>query len=194
MSERFASPSVLSFSFTYPYPLSFLTSSPPLPSSSTPEAGGHQPGAALAVGLKDRRQRMRPRLRSVSHTHSLSFGGRPCHYNTPSLSSTLHSQPPLEGCPCYYNTLSLKLGSQYIRRIAPSGSAVIASCHEDRNEFYPREAALRDGTMRHIIVNLALLFTLPSSPGTSQQWRRRKEDGTLSSRLLHLSPPYGALT
>ena len=131
---------------------------------------------------------------SITHTHSLSFGGRPCHYNTPSLSSTLHSQPPLEGCPCYYNTLSLKLGSQYIRRIAPSGSAVIASCHEDRNEFYPREAAPRDGTMRHIIVNLALLFTLPSSPGTSQQWRRRKEDGTLSSRLLHLSPPYGVLT
>ena len=103
-----------SLSLSCPYPLSFLTSSPHLPSSSTPEAGGHQPGAAFAVGLKERRQRMRPGLRSVSHTHSLSFGGRPCHYITPPLSSVLHSKPPLEGCPCYYNTLSLRLGSQYV--------------------------------------------------------------------------------
>ena len=156
-----------SLSLFCPYPLSFLTSSPHLPSSSTPEAGGHQPGAAFAVGLKERRQRMRPGLRSVSHTHthtlaviwgaslslyhplslssgqyhtlthchsgaslslyhplsllrsvshthSLSFGGRPCHYITPSLSSVLHSKPPPEGCPCYYNTLSLRLGSQYV--------------------------------------------------------------------------------
>ena len=75
-----------SLSLSCPYPLSFLTSSPHLPSSSTPEAGGHQPGAAFAVGLKERRQRMRPGLRSVSHTHTHTrchLGGVPVIISPP---------------------------------------------------------------------------------------------------------------
>ena len=106
-----------SLSLSCPYPLSFLTSSPHLPSSSTPEAGGHQPGAAFAVGLKERRQRMRPGLRSVSHTHTHTrchLGGVPVIISPPlSLPSFTPNLPP-EGCPCYYNTLSLRLGSQYV--------------------------------------------------------------------------------